>query len=538
MLICQADHIGINIAGNEVLHDVSFSINDREKAALVGVNGSGKTTLFNIIVRKETADRGSLAIRKGATIGYLKQLPESEKRPVGQVLKDAFDGLIRIEKKMKDMESSFSSASPEKLEKMMTEYALLQEKFQREGGYEMDYQISQIAEGLGITQLLAQSFDSLSGGEQTKVGLALQLLTAPDLLLLDEPTNHLDILSLEWLEQFISGYKGTVLLVSHDRFFLDRTVTKVLDLDQGEVTIYRGNYTTYVKEKQERLLQEFAAYEDQQKKIRKMKETIKRLKEWANQAVPPNAGLHRRAKSMQKALDRIERLKRPKMETDRMALAFDAGNRTGNRVLGCAHLTVAFEEVPLFSDVSLDLRYRDRLAIIGPNGSGKTTLLRCLLGERTPETGEVYHGTNLNIGLLAQHVFEHPEEKDRRVIDVFRDHAHLTEGEARHELAGFLFYGSDVFKKISTLSGGERVRIKLADLMMKKINLLVLDEPTNHLDIESREVLEEAVRRFPGTVLAVSHDRYFLKQCFSRIYWLQNGKLSRYDERSDEIRLQ
>jgi ATPase components of ABC transporters with duplicated ATPase domains len=534
MIVCQADHIGINIAGNEILLDVSFSVNDGEKVALVGANGSGKTTLFNIIVRKGAADRGTVAIRKGATVGYLKQLPEAGCGSVHQVLEGAFAKLISMEEKMKKMEVLFPSSVPEKLEKMMAEYALLQEEFQREGGYEIDYRISQVAGGLGISRLLAQPFDSLSGGEQTKVGLALQLLAAPDLLLLDEPTNHLDILSLEWLEQFIRGYKGTVILVSHDRFFLDRTVTKVLDLDQGEITVYQGNYSAFVKARQERLLLEFAAYEDQQKKIKKMRETIKRLKEWANQAVPPNAGLHRRAKSMEKALDRIERLKRPKMETDKMALNFDAGQRTGNRVLRCSDLTVSFDGTTLFSNINLELRYRDRLAIIGPNGSGKTTLLKCLLGELAPEHGEIRHGTNLNIGILAQHVFENPAEKNRRVIDVFREHARLTEGEARHELAKFLFYGSDVFKKIGTLSGGERVRIKLADLMMKKINLLILDEPTNHLDIESREVLEEAVRKFPGTVLAVSHDRYFLNQCFSRIYWLQNGKLSRYEEKSDE----
>ncbi|GGL46028.1 ABC transporter ATP-binding protein [Sporolactobacillus putidus] len=534
MMICQADHIKKNIAGNEILHDVSFSINDGEKAAVVGANGSGKTTLFNLIARLEPPDQGAVSIKKGATVGYLRQLPDGEGRTVREVLKGAFADCLTVEKKMRKVEEMLADAPPGKLEKLLTDYAVLQEKFQQAGGYDMDYRIEQVAEGVGIAPLLNRSFSSLSGGERTKTGLALQLLMAPDLLLLDEPTNHLDIVGLEWLEQYIRQYQGTVLLVSHDRRFLDRTTDKIFDLEDGEISVYFGNYSNFVKEKQERLIQAFAAYEDQQKKIRKMKETIKRLKEWANQSSPPNAGLHRRAKSMEKALDRIERLKKPKMEADKMTLNFQSARRTGDRVLGCKDLTVTFCGHVLFSRISLELFYRDRMAIIGPNGSGKTTLLKCLLGEIKPDHGEVRAGTNLNIGILSQHVFEEQGEKERRVIDVFREHASLAEGEARHELAKFLFFGSDVFKKVGTLSGGERVRLRLADLMVKKVNVLILDEPTNHLDIESREVLEEAVRRFQGTVLAVSHDRYFLNRCFQKIFWLQNGKLQRYEERGGQ----
>nr|WP_239984804.1 ABC-F family ATP-binding cassette domain-containing protein [Sporolactobacillus pectinivorans] len=374
MLICQADHVGKNIAGHEILHDVSFSINDGEKVAIVGANGSGKTTLFNVIARIESPDRGTVAIKKGATVGYLRQSSDGGTQTVRQVLESAFAEAKETEQKMHGLEAAFSSASPEKLEKMLADYARFQEKFQREGGYDIDYRIEQIADGLGIHPLLDQVFTSLSGGERTKVGLGFQLLIAPDLLLLDEPTNHLDILALQWLEQFIKQYKGTVLIVSHDRFFLDRAIGTVLDLEDGEITVYHGNYSAYVKEKQERLLLAFAAYEDQQKKIKKMKETIKRLKEWANQAVSPNAGLHRRAKSMEKALDRIERLKRPKLEADRIALSFGSSQRTGNRVLSCKDLSVSFDGQKVFSHVNLNLCYRDRLAIIGPNGSGKTTL--------------------------------------------------------------------------------------------------------------------------------------------------------------------
>ncbi|MCQ2009438.1 ATP-binding cassette domain-containing protein [Sporolactobacillus sp. STSJ-5] len=533
MMICQADHVRKNIAGNEILRDVSFSVLDNEKVAVVGPNGSGKTTLFNLLARIDTPDQGAIAIKNGASIGYLRQLPDGQESTAREVLMHAFAECIKVEKKMRALERELAGTIEGRLEKLLTEYARVQEQFQEMGGYEMDYKIDQVAEGLEIKWLLGRSFASLSGGERTKVGLALQLLSEPDLLLLDEPTNHLDILALEWLEQYIKQYKGTILLVSHDRFFLDRTVTKVLELDEGEMVAYNGNYSYFVKEKQERLLNEFAAYEDQQKKIKKMKEAIKRLKEWANQAKPPNAALHRRAKSMEKALDRIDRLKRPKMETDKMALDFARGSRTGNRVLSCLDLSAGFNHNPLFEHVSMDIRYQDRVAIAGPNGAGKTTLLNCLLGKLRPSHGNIHQGTNLNIGLLSQHVFEQETEKERRVIDVFREHARLTEGEARHELAKFMFYGSDVFRKIGSLSGGERVRIRLADLMMKKINVLVLDEPTNHLDIESREVLEEAVNHFTGTVLAVSHDRYFLTKCFSKIYWLQNGRLTKEEHFSE-----
>ncbi|RYL91493.1 ribosomal protection-like ABC-F family protein [Sporolactobacillus sp. THM19-2] len=528
MIICQTDHLKKNIAGKEILHDVSFTVHEGEKTAIVGANGSGKTTLFNLISGLDKPDEGNVAIKKEASVGYLRQLPDGGDQSVREVLAGTFSACTEISRKMHEMELAFSIVSADKMEKMLRTYAQLQETFQRLGGYNIDHSIEHVAGGLGIGHLLDQPYRSLSGGERTKVGLACQLLNTPDLLLLDEPTNHLDIMALEWLERFIMQYKGTILLVSHDRFFLDRTVGKVLDLEDGTVTVYHGNYSSYIKEKQERLLLAFAAFETQQKKINKMKETIKRLKEWANQANPPNAGLHRRAKSMEKALSRMERLKKPKMESDKMALNFNASKRTGNRVLSCHDLTVRFGKHVLFRGVNLDLRYQDRMAIMGPNGSGKTTLLKCLLGQTSPVEGEIKQGTNLNVGILSQHVFENPGEKDRRVIDVFREHARLTEGEARGELAKFLFYGADVFRKIGSLSGGERVRIRLADLMMKKINVLILDEPTNHLDIESREVLEEAVSQFTGTVIAVSHDRYFLKQCFNKIYWLENGKLTNY----------
>ncbi|MFX3616831.1 MAG: ribosomal protection-like ABC-F family protein [Sporolactobacillus sp.] len=525
MIICQADHIKKNIAGKEVLTDVSFSLPEDGKAALVGANGSGKSSLLRIIARKDRADSGALAISRKATVGLLEQLPQFGKDTLREVLRRVFSACHQLSEKMRRLEAEFAQSEPKVLERKLARYAELQEQFQRMGGYEIDYRVEQVAGGLGILTLLDKPADVLSGGEQTKAELARQLLTAPDFLLLDEPTNHLDIFALEWLEQFIRNYKGAVLLVSHDRFFLDRIATKVLDLEDGIITEYTGNYSAYVKEKQQRQLAAFAAYNDQQKKIKKMKETIKRLKEWANQANPPNAGLHRRAKSMEKALERIDRLKKPKMENETAALSFETNKRAGDRICQASELSVKAGGKTLFQNLTLEIRLHDRVAIMGPNGSGKTTLLQCLLGKRKQEAGEVRLGTNLSIGFLTQHEFQTPEEEKTRLIDVFREHAYLTEAEARHELAKFLFYGADVFRKIGTLSGGERVRLRIAELMQRQVNFLVLDEPTNHLDIDSREVLEDALIAFRGTVLAVSHDRYFIQKCFTRIYWLEKGKL-------------
>lgn len=326
----------------------------------------------------------------------------------------------------------------------------------------------------------------------------------------------------------LRGYKGTVLIVSHDRYFLDEVITKVMDLEDGELTVYSGSYSSFVKQKEELLLTEFAAYQEQQKKIKKMKEAIKRLKEWANQANPPNAALHKRARNMERALERMNKVKRPILERRKMGLEFDMSNRSGKDVITFENVTAGFTETPLLKNIDWNIRYKERAAIVGKNGSGKTTLLKVLLGQHEPDHGKIVQGSSLKIGYLSQHVFE--DLKGERVIDVYRETAKVAEGEARQELARFLFYGYSVFSKISSLSGGEKMRLRLAQLMSKDINLLVLDEPTNHLDIDSREVLEDAIDRFPGTIICVSHDRYLLNKCFPITYWLEGGQLHHYLE--------
>lgn len=348
------------------------------------------------------------------------------------------------------------------------------------------------------------------------------LLQKPDLLLLDEPTNHLDLFAVEWLEQFLKEYNGTVMVISHDRYFLDEVVTKIFDLEDGEIHVYHTNYSRFVEEKEERLLQEFQAYQEQQKKIKKMKEAIKRLREWANQANPPNEGLHKRARSMERALERMEKLKKPILERKQMGLQFEGQERSGKDVVVMKEVSKGFAEHLLFNEANLHVRFQERAAIVGRNGTGKTTLLKLLLEQIEPDAGEIRIGSSVKIGYLSQHAYGN---RKSNVLEAFREYVAVTEGEARHILAKFLFYGPAVFKKVTQLSGGEKMRLRLAQLMYQDINFLILDEPTNHLDIESREVLEEALEQYNGTILAVSHDRYFLNKLFEKTYWIDEHKL-------------
>lgn len=520
MIACSAQQVGKSYGGNTVFENICFEIHERDRVGLTGRNGSGKTTLFKLLAGAEVPDTGKIHWRKGCEIGYLAQIPDY---PAGMkaidVLKTAFTYLLEMEKTMKKMEQQLANENvPDQLNKLIGEYGELQDQFALNNGYEMDSQIERISNGLDISSLLNKDFSILSGGEKTKVCLAHMLLKSPNLLLLDEPTNHLDIKAVEWLADFIKNYEGTVVLISHDRYFLDETAGRILDLEGGEITLYQTNYSGFVKEKEERLMREFQQYEEQQKKIKKMKEAIKRLREWANQCTPPNAGLHKRASSMEKALHRMEKLDRPVLNRKKMNMDLEASERSGKDVVLMKEVSKSFGSKHLFQNVSIHIQFRDRTAIVGDNGTGKSTLVKMILGELEPDAGEIRRGSNLKVGYLSQHVFA--DADDQSVIDAFREGLAVTEGEARHILAGFLFYGYTVFRKVSQLSGGEKMRLRLAQLMHRDINFLILDEPTNHLDIESREVLEEALEEFNGTILAVSHDRYFINRIFSKIYWI------------------
>jgi ATP-binding cassette, subfamily F, member 3 len=535
-IMIQLNKVKKSFGGSPLFDELSLELKEGERVGIVGRNGTGKTTLFKLLSGIERPDQGDIFIKKGLKIGYLAQIPRfSDGLTVYDVLLQAFSELLKLQRQLNEWEQVMANSSSEKeLSQLLDKYGLLQEEFQRLGGYEMERLINQVLFGLDIHDMKEKLFNSLSGGEQTKVSLGHLLLTQPDLLLLDEPTNHLDITTVEWLETYLKEYKGTMLIISHDRVFLDEVVTKIVELEDGLSHIFIGNYSYYVEEKERRLLAEFAAYQEQQKKIQKMKETIKRLKEWANRANPPNDGMHRRAKSMEKALDRMEKLNRPILDRRKMKLEFELDTRSGKDVVQFDEVSHSFGEDVLFEEINFLIQFKQHVAFVGRNGCGKSTLLKMITNELIPEKGTIRLGSGIKMGYLSQHVFSNTPSQT--VVEAFREEVPVELGEARHILAKFLFFGESVFRKLEALSGGERMRLKLAQLMYQDLNLLVLDEPTNHLDIESREILEEAVNQFQGTVIAVSHDRYFLNQGFQLIFWLENKTLTRYEGNYSEAR--
>ncbi|MEY8752309.1 ribosomal protection-like ABC-F family protein [Alkalicoccobacillus gibsonii] len=512
-----------------IFEKLSLELKLGERVGLVGRNGEGKTSLLHIIAGITEPASGTVGWKKGTTKGALEQQPDIiEDRSLQEQLKHVFSELVEKEKIMRQMEAQLQELTdPKALERCLEKYGTLQVEFAEKGGYEMDADIRRVSAGLGIQSLLSNKWNELSGGERTKAGLAMLLLTKPDLLLLDEPTNHLDLAATEWLTEWVNQYAGTVVIISHDRVFLDETVTQIVEMDGGELSFYETNYSGFVEEREQRLLLEFQQYQDQQKKLKKMRETIKRLKEWANRANPPNAGMHRQAKSMEKAMNRIERVKKPVMNRKQVQLDFEQGTRSGTDVIQLDSVSKQFSDRDVLKNVNLTLSYQDRLAIVGENGAGKSTLFKLILEELQPDAGICKVGANVSIGYLSQHGLE--GSGTQRVIDALRDHVVMTEGEARSELAKFLFYGQDVFKKVKSLSGGERMRLRMAQLIHNRHNLLLLDEPTNHLDIDSREVLEDALAEFEGTILCISHDRYFLNKLFPKTSWLENGRLTMYE---------
>ncbi|MEK4647295.1 ABC-F type ribosomal protection protein [Exiguobacterium sp. FSL W8-0210] len=523
-MICDIQHLTKQFGGETILADVSLFLNEHDRVGLIGRNGSGKTTLLRLLARLEQPDGGVIYQKSGLTIGYLEQLPVYSETLTGlDVLWTAFAETLVIRSRMQQLEQMMATA-PENLDALLARYAEATNAFEQKDGYLLDSKIERMVNGLHLRPLLTRPFHQLSGGEQTKICLGRMLLMEPNLLILDEPTNHLDLAAVEWLEQFLRDYTGTILLVSHDRVFLDAVVTSIVELEDGELTTYIGNYSAFVVERERRLMEQFHAYQEQQKKIKKMKEAIRRLRQWANEASPPSEKLFRKAKSMERALERIERIKRPQLEAKTADVSFSSTDHSSQVVFRAEELSFAYGTRHIFDDVSFEIMAQDRIAIVGTNGSGKSTLLSLLLDELSPEAGTLTRGPSNRIGYLSQHA--HFEE-DARLIDWFRDRIAVPEAEARHILARFLFFGPTVFRSILSLSGGERVRLQLAVLVHSSVNVLILDEPTNHLDIESRETLEEALENFSGTLIAVSHDRYFLNRLFPQILWLENG-LTRY----------
>jgi len=510
----------------EILKGVSFEIQENERASLIGRNGTGKTTLFKIIMGIETQDKGDIFIRKGAKVGYVEQMPHYEEGVlVRQVLMNAFKEQLQLKEEMHKLEEAMAITQGKELERLLDKYGKTCALFESKDGYEIEERLKRMSEGLQFKEhFLNKPFMSLSGGEKTTVLLGKVLLENPDILLLDEPTNHLDIKALEWLEEYLQSYKGAVLMISHDRYFLDRVATKIIELERGKAHIFQGNYTAYVEEKERVLLAEFEAYEDQQKKIKAMEKAIKRLRIWAAQG--DSEDLFKKAACMQKRLDRMEKLEKPIMNAAQIALDFNETDRSGKDVLALKGVYKAFEDKVLFEDLDWEIKYKEYVALIGENGCGKSTLIKMVLGDELPNGGDIHLGTRLKIAYLPQQI-QFPNE-ELTVLEAFKEDVVMTETKARQTLAKFLFYGESVFKKIKGLSGGEKSRLFLCKLMQQDINLLILDEPTNHLDIESRENLEEGLQQFKGTLIFISHDRYFINKLATRVSEVREHRITNY----------
>ena len=526
MNILNTSNISKSYVEETLFDNIKVTLNSGDTVGLVGRNGEGKTTLLRLLAGLEKPSEGIISWKKNVRIGYLNQIPDYENdTSVYQCLKSVFQELNAISEQLETIENKMAE-DIESITTLMSRYGELQTYYEENGGYEIDAKIRKVTYGLNIDHLLDTEWGNLSGGERTKVGLAQMLIKSTDLLLLDEPTNHLDIKSIEWLANYIENFDGATVIVSHDRYFLDETVDQIIEIDQKMLHIYNGNYSNFVEEREKRLLVEFEAYKTQQKKIKKMKESIKQLRTWASQAKPPNAAMYRRAKSMEKALNRIERLEKPTLDSKKMNMKLEEGKRVSNRVIEMENVAKGYDYL-LFENVNMLVRRGEHVAIIGDNGTGNSTLLKIILGLTSVDAGAIKTANNLKIGYLSQHEFE--SDNDDTLLNTIRGKVNVTEGEARHILANFMFYGKDVFKKVKDLSGGEKIRLRWAQIVNTDYNLLVLDEPTNHLDIDAKETIEDALLNFEGSIITVSHDRYFLNKLFNTTYLLKNKTLEKFE---------
>ena len=504
------------VIGENLLQGLSFEIQEGERVAILGRNGCGKTTLLKILTGEMDYDEGEVFVNPAKKIGLISQIPQFPAGyTVDDVLRTAYAAVSAAKRKMEEMEREMANGATAE---QLRQYDALVNRFQSGGGYEMDVQIDKICNGLGISQeQRRQCFDSLSGGEKTRVNLARLLLEKTDILLLDEPTNHLDLHSVEWLEGYIKSFKGTVLVISHDRYFIDQVAQRVIEITDGHAEFYSGNYSFYMDEKQARFDLQMKQYEQERAKLKQLGYTVERMKGWGTN----NRAMYRRAMSIQHRMERMKKTERPKTEKT-MRATFGEKDFSGDVVFKVKNMTKSFGQRTLFSDVELMVEGGERIAIVGDNGTGKTTFLKCLLGEEDC-TGKIQFGPTVKSGYLQQNIhFSHPE---RTLYDTMLYEKNCSPQVARDRLGAFMFSGEDVFKQVENLSGGEKSRLRLCMLMDEKINLLVLDEPTNHLDIAAREWIESAIEEFEGVLLFVSHDRYFIEKFAERIWLLEDGKI-------------
>lgn len=542
MIVLDVNKLGINFGYGQLFENVSFSLNEGESISIVGPNGCGKSTLLKIIVGLEKPDTGQVSIKKDAKVAYLDQTGSSivDNRIVYEILKDAFIDLKEMEKQLNELQKKMESEIQGKeYDSLLKKYCNLLERFSAAGGYDMDLNINTVVEGLNIdSSILNQSYNDLSGGEKTLVQLAKALIIKPDLLLLDEPTNHLDIERIEWLEKYIKSFKGSSVIVSHDRYFLDKMSNKILDLDNGIGKVYNSNYSGYLEEKQRDFEKQVASYKDQQELIKKLEA---QKKYFAERGMATNSStLCDRAHVLQTKIDKLKEMaiSKPKIPK-KLNVEFTEERKTSKKIISIENIDV---KIPggrkILDNINLNIFAGEKVALIGANGSGKSTLVKSILREQNlPVDGKIEIGPSVKIGYLPQIItFPKPNQN---LLEYFCNSAELNEQKARQVLAGFQFYQEDVTKKVVNLSGGEKMKVKLAELLQEKINTLIFDEPTNHIDIPTKEVLEDALEDFDGTLIFISHDRYFINKFADKIIELKNGNiksyLGNYDDYKEKI---
>lgn len=522
-MILSCSNISKAFGSNEVIKHASFHIEEHEKAAIVGINGAGKSTLLKIIIGEMPSDEGEVVISKGKTMGYLSQHQDlSGERTVFEEVLEIKRPIIEMEAKIRQMELDMKHLTGDALNDMLSSYSRLNHEFEQQNGYAYQSEVTGVLKGLGFAEEdFKKPVSALSGGQKTRVALGRLLLSKPDIILLDEPTNHLDMESIAWLEGYLINYDGSVIIVAHDRYFLDRVVTKIVELDNGIMSVYQGNYTDYSGKRAMIREAKMKAYLNQQQEIKHQEEVITKLKSFNREKSI------RRAESREKMLDKIERLDKPSEVNDEMKIRLEPNIISGNDVLTVRDLKKAFDQNLLFDHVDFEIKRGERVAIIGGNGTGKTTILKMLNGILGADLGEIVLGSKVHIGYYDQ---EHQVlHMDKTLFDELQDtYPSMNNTQIRNILAAFLFTGDDVYKRVKDLSGGERGRVSLAKLMLSEANFLILDEPTNHLDITSKEILEEALNNYTGTVLYVSHDRYFINRTATRILDLTNQTMVNY----------
>ena len=532
MIILDVNKINKSFGFGYLIKDFSFSLNEGDRVAIVGENGSGKSTLLKIIAKIEKQDSGTISIKKGAVVEYLEQgdVADTKEGKCLDILKSAFAKLNEMQSEMKSLEELLATTEDANLlDEYVRRYCNMQEKFSVLGGYDIDLQIDYVISGLKIDKrLLDMEFSSLSGGERTLINMAKILLSKPDLLLLDEPTNHLDLERIEWLENYIKDYKGTVVLVSHDRYFLDKVATKIIEIEDGKMKIYVGNYSSYLQQKEDEEVKEFEIFKVQQKKMEEMEKAIKRLKEWGK--LGNNPTFFRRAKAIQSNLDRLREgsIEKPK-EAKALPINFVSSARGSQEVVRIKNLDLSIGGKQLLVRANALIENSDKVAVVGKNGCGKTTLIKELFKNQNSEMIKL--GGNQKIGYLSQ-IIEF-EDREQSLLQYFIDETGINEELSRSKLFNFQFFKQDLSKRVGHLSGGEKLRLKLAVMLQQNINFLILDEPTNHIDIATREVLEETLKNFKGTIFFVSHDRYFINEISTKVIEFHNQKLYTFNGNYD-----